>query len=181
MEKFINLNDIFIHDLRSCYIGGTIDHQTGKRLPFPIETLHSALMNIQLTNSVPEEIQSSFNIAKNLALYSWFCYPFHQIAELKAFSTLEEALKLKLGKHKNGFKGQLKKAFNEGHLQGIIYTHIAPDNIGNSDELTKKLIETLPNHRNNLAHGSQTLHPFSKGTLIICSNIINKLYEDNLR
>ncbi len=178
MEEFKNLDDVYTHDIRSCYIGGVIDSETGERLPRPIETLHSNLMDIELISSVPEEIQSSFNIAKNLELYSWFCYPFHQIAELKAFSSLEEALKLKLGKNKNGFKGLLKKAFNEGHLQGIKYTHIPPDRIKNPDDMTKTLIDTLPSRRNNLAHGSQTLHPFSKGTLIICSNIINKLFED---
>lgn len=49
----------------------------------------SGVAIITLSDSVPKEIVSQFNIARNLAVYSWFSYSFHQVSEMKAFSAVE--------------------------------------------------------------------------------------------
>jgi hypothetical protein len=40
-------------------------------------------------------VQQLFETAKNLSLYSWFVYPFHQSSELLAFAAVEMALRLR--------------------------------------------------------------------------------------
>lgn len=58
-----------------------------------LEEIHRNLLNISLSESVPIAIRQQFETAKNLSLYSWFVYRFHQVAELAAFTTFEMALR----------------------------------------------------------------------------------------
>ncbi|HUR40596.1 MAG TPA: hypothetical protein VM240_05445 [Verrucomicrobiae bacterium] len=56
---------------------------------------HAELAAIQLRPTVPVEIRRLFETAKNVSLYSWFVYPFHQVAEMTSFSALEYALRIR--------------------------------------------------------------------------------------
>lgn len=58
-----------------------------------IENVHEVLSKINLIDDVPVQVRQLFETAKNVSLYSWFFYRFHQVAELVAFSALEMALK----------------------------------------------------------------------------------------
>lgn len=58
-----------------------------------LEENHAELSAIVLNDSTPIEVQQLFETAKNLSLYSWFVYRFHQVSELIAFSALEMALR----------------------------------------------------------------------------------------
>jgi hypothetical protein len=53
--------------------------------------IHAALSALVLGARVPLNVRQ-LN-AKNVALYSWFVYRFHQVAELVGYSALELALK----------------------------------------------------------------------------------------
>lgn len=51
-----------------------IDQVTGTRLI--LRSLYSAIEEIELNESVPEKIRSQFNVARNLAIYTWYSYSF---------------------------------------------------------------------------------------------------------
>lgn len=54
---------------------------------------HAELNQIQLNAGAPLHVRQLFETAKNVSLYSWFAYRFHQVAELVAYTALERALK----------------------------------------------------------------------------------------
>ncbi len=51
-----------------------------------IEHHHNQLQQISLSSAVPSSARQLFETAKNLSLYSWFVYHFHQVSELISFS-----------------------------------------------------------------------------------------------
>lgn len=64
----------------------------------PVRTLevrHQELAQIVISDAAPIGVKQLFETAKNLALYSWFVYRFHQPAELCAFGAIEMALREK--------------------------------------------------------------------------------------
>jgi hypothetical protein len=56
---------------------------------------HGQLAEIALKESVPPEVRQLFETAKNISLYSWFVYRFHQASEMIAYSVLEMSLRLR--------------------------------------------------------------------------------------
>lgn len=60
-----------------------------------LELNHEELTSIQLHSGVPKEVRQLFETAKNISLYSWYVYRFHQVSELITFTALEMALRLK--------------------------------------------------------------------------------------
>lgn len=60
-----------------------------------LEDIYAELSLIQLHEGVPLDVRHLFETAKNLCLYSWFAYRFHQVSELVAHSALEMALRLR--------------------------------------------------------------------------------------
>ncbi len=177
MEEFKEFNQLLSPDDRNLYFCVT-NTSTGESRSLTLDDIYSSVNEINLLDVVPDDIQSQFNIAKNLAVYSWFSYPLHQISEMKAFSTVEQALKCCLGKHKYGFKGLLKKAVQLGMLKDQGYRHISTPNDSSCIEYVSKLPDIMPSLRNSLAHGGTTLHPDSITNLQICCDTINQLYKN---
>jgi hypothetical protein len=66
-----------------------------KYFAYGLADYHARLSDLALDQSVPAEVRQLFETAKNLSLYSWFVYRFHQASELIAFSALEMALRAK--------------------------------------------------------------------------------------
>jgi hypothetical protein len=58
---------------------------------------HEILTQIALHTGVPVNVRQLFETAKNVSLYSWFVYRFHQVAESVAYSALEMALRERAG------------------------------------------------------------------------------------
>ena len=61
-----------------------------------VETLpdaHAELAGMTLTACTPKAVRQLFETAKNVSLYSFFVYPFHQVSESVAFQALEMALR----------------------------------------------------------------------------------------
>ena len=175
MEEFIKLDQITEPDKRSGLFA-SINEKTGEVRKMSLIDVYHSVSQIELAEAIPDSIRSQFNIAKNLAVYSWFSYPFHQIAEMKAFSTVEDALKCRLRKDKCSFRGLLKKAIKQGLIRDSGFSHIPVSKNPESIEYSRELPETMSELRNNLAHGGTTLHPDSAPTLKICSEVINQLY-----
>ena len=164
MEELKSLPEILQPDERSKFFSNN-----------SLSSRHSAISSIKLSSSVPEDIRSQFNVALMLSVYAWLYYPFHQVSELKAFSTLEMALRWKLPNNKGGLKKLLSLAIDTGLIVDKGFSHICTS--GDSlNEYSTKLPDIISDLRNDLAHGSSTLHPQSLFTLRNCSEIINQLF-----
>lgn len=81
IDTLKSLSEVFSADDRQKYFTTTLESE------------HSILAQIRLNKTVPQTALQLFETAKNLSLYSWFVYRFHQVAELTAFSALEVALR----------------------------------------------------------------------------------------
>lgn len=60
---------------------------------YTLDDVHAELSKIVLNDSVSIDVRQLFETAKNISLYSWFVYRFHQASELIVFSALEMALR----------------------------------------------------------------------------------------
>ena len=137
---------------------------------------YETISAIKLIDSVPEDVKSQFNTALMLGIYAWLYYPFHQIAELKAFSTLEMALRHKFSKNRSGLFKLLKLAVDSDLITDVGFSHIEffSEDPKKYSSLLPKLISDM---RNDLAHGSTSLHPGSGSTLSNCAEIINQIFS----
>ena len=116
---------------------------------------------IKLDETVPEEVRSQFNVARNLCLYSWYCYSFHNVACFKAYSTIEMALRIRLDKPEEAISSlrfMLEEALAIGALQD------------------RSLPETVAYLRNLAAHGSPMNGPWSVPMLRRCAETLNELF-----
>jgi len=178
MEKLKKLDEIKFPDRRTT-VFILIDRQTGKKRDLLLEDIYEDVESIQLHGGVPDDVRSQFNVARNLAIYTWFCYAFHQVSEIKAYSTLEMALRVKFGGGKNGFKKLLIEAVNSGLIKDRGFRHIREGlEDTNSTSYVGRLPEIMPKLRNDLAHGSTMLHPGSYMNLQICADFINQLFTE---
>jgi hypothetical protein len=181
--------------------------------------LHAVLSRIVLAEHVPLNVRQLFETAKNVSLYSWFVYRFHQVAELVAYSALEMALRERAGfvewaaldsPRAPGLKRLLEQSKKEGwlkserfpsfrmlaterarHAQVIsaisveVPAETTEINEPTEDEIrlamheidiVQILIDSAPETRNRLAHGSSTLSPRSVHTLGLVAEAINQLF-----
>jgi hypothetical protein len=53
-------------------------------LGISLQAIHVALLESQITDRAPANVRQLFETAKNVALYSWFVFRFHQVNELVA-------------------------------------------------------------------------------------------------
>lgn len=162
MEKLKPRAEVFLPDVR--YLNRVnLDHSTGVVSEMTIDTIYEDLEQIQLNPTVPESVRSHFEIARNLAVYSWFVYSFNVVAAMQAFASLEMAVKEKSGDKKSSFKRQLDKLFQGRQLS----SGFAP-----AIDLSKAMSWL----RNDLAHGSTTLHGQGLPLLRTCADLINELF-----
>jgi len=188
-DTFKNLDEVFESDL--------------KRI-ISFEEFYKLVAEISLLKTVPQKIQSHFDIAKNLALYSWFVRRFHHIAELHSFSTVEFAIRTKIEIVTNanckmrGLKRLLNYAMDQQwivddgfpeviekrkqqqkyrELLKEIPGFIFPDDTTDPQKYVKLLMRTFPTLRNAFAHGSSTLFPGSFNIMNTCRHLINQLFK----
>jgi hypothetical protein len=195
-------------------------------IPATLEQRHRVLSEIRLNGSVPVQVRQLFETAKNLSLYSWFAYRFHQVSELISFTALEMALRdrfltenppqadstqrapslhallqhAKVNKWitNEGFPSLYEQArllAEHNKVLKILQEHdfeeepIMPIEEAGEEEIAAAIAdmdmaEAVANNankiRNNLAHGSSTLHPGSVTTLRINAEVINQIYPPRL-
>ena len=178
-------------DYDSRFDGFSGDSIYDKSLPrgLKLHHIYEKIENINLHHNVHEDVQSQFNIAKNIYVYSWYCYPFSNVAELKAISTLEFALRIQLNRKRYALKKLLDYAIENDYLiDSSIYEkerQWQEDDLEFGDkpikidykERTKFTAKLLCSHRNDLAHGSNTLTTPSSRIFEITADFINQLYK----
>lgn len=162
MEKLKSLDEICQPDVR--YRNRVdLDHSTGRITETTIESIYRLIEPIRLNEKVPDEVRSHFEIARNLALYSWFVYSFNVVAAMQAYSSLEMALKQKAGKKRISLKKTLAQTFKGRQLTGGVGPPV-------------DLSEAIAYLRNDLAHGNPTLHGQGIDALELCAELINELF-----
>src|SRR5467141_1534588 len=79
--------------------------------------LHAYVSSITMHSGVPEEIRSQFNVARNMALYQYFFYALAPEVQLKTYTIIEYALRLRAG---TGKKLMLKDLIEKANREGWI-------------------------------------------------------------
>ncbi len=160
MEKLKKLEEIMMPDGRTTSFV-IINRETGQKREFGIKDLYGEVDLIRLDQTVPEEVRSQFNVARNLCLYSWYCYSFHNVACLKAYTTIELALRIRLNKPEET-KASLCSMLEEALAKDFLTDNLLP--------------ETIPYLRNLAAHGSPMNGPWSVQMLRSCAETLNELF-----
>lgn len=150
---------------------------TNEIAPYTLEHRYQAVSRVVLSAAVPTDIVSDFNTAKMLGVYAWLYYPLHSVAELKAFSTVESALRTRFPDTKGGLNKLLTVAVAEGAITDSGFSHLGPDTSINN-EYSNSLPRIIASLRNTHAHGDKLLHPGSLFTLQNCAEIINQLFPE---
>jgi hypothetical protein len=159
MERLKKLEDICQPDERN-QNRVDIDHSTGAVTQTSIESIYAVVEGIRLNDKVPDDVRSCFEVARNLALYSWFVYSFQEVAAMQALAALEMAARNKTGEDKTAFKNLLDKLF-----QG---RQFAPE---------LSLAKAVSNFRNEFAHGSIMRSGQGLFFVRMCSEWINELFS----
>ena len=94
-DAFRLLEQVFTVDPRYAS-RSVLDPKVGARL-MTIEDHWKYIATIALHEGVSSVIRVHFETARNLLLYSWFVYPFQQVAEMHAFASVEYALRMRSG------------------------------------------------------------------------------------
>ena len=181
---------------------GFLNLQTGETRPVDLADFHEAISEVILTGAPPEKVINHFNIARNLYLYSWCVYDFTTPAQAQAYASVEFALRerhiaegIPLPAKPWGLKCYLKSAINKGWLTDGGYDHLFPQNeeylVDEFDhpparnpagtDFCEILLDTMPNLRNSLAHGTSLLVTpgMALRPLEICAATINQLFPAN--
>jgi hypothetical protein len=141
-----------------------------------LDMLHARLDEIELHSGVPEEVRGQFNVAKNMALYTYFCYSLAPEVQLKTYTIIEYALRLKANSdRKLMLRKLLKMAVREQWISDAGFRHIK--NPSRENHYCKSLIEVLPSLRNSSAHGSNMLVPDCIGHIEKCADFVNQLFS----
>jgi hypothetical protein len=174
MESLKPLQEITEPDVRNTYF--VVTEASAKARKLTLADIHEVAHEIVLRETVPEDIRSHFAQAQNLAVYSWFYYPFNVTAQFMAFVSVEYALKQRL-KSKGTFKHLIRKAVDEGLIRDEGFA-IARHRKNSETKYVETLVEVMPALRNDLAHGSSMLHNNSLSSLRICADFINQLFAE---
>jgi len=162
METLKPRSEVLFPDIRNRN-RANIDHASGVISQMTFESIYDEVEKIRINDTAPDSVRSHFEIARNLVVYSWFVYSFNVVAAMQAFASLEMALKEKTGDSKGGLRRQLKKVFGGRKLSG---------GIGPAIDLSV----AISHLRNDLAHGSPTMHGQGLTIMKTCADLINEIY-----
>ena len=169
MEELKLLSELTTIDERHVLVGQI----TGRM--HSLESLHRAVSSIEMHEGVPEKIVGQFNVARNMALYQYFCYALAPEVQLKTYTIIELALKTRANSDKRLTLGALiRLAVQENWISDAGFSHIADPKPENP--YCQTLIRVLPDLRNASAHGSTHLTPDSVGHLQKCADLVNQLF-----
>lgn len=188
MEHLKAFNKILEPDERQRNFIATFDPATFDYSHMTLDHLYKEAAAITLDETVPEGIRSHFSTVLNLLVYSWFHYPFNVTAQFLAYTTVEMALKEKLKpKKRTSFKILIERAVNEGLVTSAGFSHIKNNEhypiLGverwspETNDYCQTLADAMPHLRNELAHGSNMLHPHGAQSVRICAEFINQLFK----
>ena len=161
-----------------------IDTAAGTSRPLTAADLHEMVSCLSLSTTVPAKIAQHFETVKNLFLYSWFIYRFQPVAELQSLACLEFALRERfaneimqgtIDKRNAMLRGLLTFAVRNGTIksEGFSSWSEASDPEG---KFAESLATTLPEIRNDWAHGSDELLPSALTIIALVAETINQLF-----
>lgn len=152
-----------------------------------LKKTHEALSEVTLNDEVPEDLRGQFNVAKNMGLYCYFFYALAPEVQLKTYTVIESALRLKA--EQVGIYGQknrhlmlrklLTHAVDKGWVTDGGFRHI--DNPSSANEWCRSMINVISSLRNSQAHGSNSLVPDFYHHICVCADFLNQLYPKQVR
>lgn len=141
-----------------------------------LDRLYQAVESIQLNATVPEDIRGQFNVAKNMALYTYFFYDLAPEVQHKTYTVIELALRQRAGSSKRmTLRSLVERAVSDGWIRDSGFRNI--ENPLPANPYCQSLIKILPELRNSSAHGSTALMPGTVKHLEICADLINQLFQ----
>lgn len=168
MDSFKPFDEIMCVDKKHLFL----QKMGGKEIDLP--THHSTLEAIQMHTGVPQIIRSQFNIARNMALYSYFFYSLGSEVQLKACSVIEHALRIKAKRPKLMLRQLLTLANEKNWLADSGFRHI--EALQQKKGYCKSLERVLPHLRNESAHGVPPLVWDCVGHIERCADLVNQLF-----
>lgn len=116
-----------------------------ERLPL----IHAQLSELALHEGVPAGVRQLFETAKNVSLYTYFVYRFHQVSQMVAHAALEMALKLRAGvgefERGPGLYSLLRTAIDSGWITQAGFS--SRDPMARSRAQLQKAIELITRNR----------------------------------
>lgn len=146
--------------------------------PLSLKEMHDRLNNDLLNDYVPIEIKDQFNIIKNMALYSFFCASLTTEVQLKTYSLIEYALRLKIQPKKPMmFKALMQHALNEEWISDEGFRHVK--NVGVDNQVCKSMIRQFPSFQSLRELGSHivTSNKRCLEHVAICCDFINQIFD----
>ena len=171
MEEIKRLDELTRIDERHLLLG----QMTG-RIP-DLQKRHDFVSSIVMHAGVPEEIRGQFNVAKNMALYQYYFYALAPEVQLKTYTIIEYALRLKDSpKPEHGLRKLIARAIKQGWIADAGFRHIEQPQPGNP--YCAALVDVLPKLRNEAAHGSSYLMHECLDHLEKCADFVNQLFDE---
>ncbi len=146
----------------------------GEWRPVRFEDHYALVQATELHRGIPDEVQETFDRARNVVLFAWFCYGLLVVAEMQAFSALELGLKLRLRADGWNKKSRgLVYLIAEARLRRLM-PPASEASFGISDEM-----DALGHLRNDLAHGTGNLHTPAMTLRVLeeCATFVNQIYR----
>ena len=141
-----------------------------------LEGMHKVLSSYKLHSNVPLDVQKQFDVARNMALYSYFYYALAPEVHHKTYTVIEMALRIKASSNERlMLKALLKKAVDENWISDFGFRHLP--NPTEENLYCKRLIDVMPRLRNNHAHGTNMLFQNCLEHVMIATDLINQLFE----
>ncbi|QUX96665.1 hypothetical protein C0J08_15225 [Marinomonas sp. CT5] len=169
MEKFKSIEELTQIDRKHLLMSSI----TG--LSLDLALLHENLSKETLNEEVPDELKSQFNIAKNMALYTYYFYALAPEVHLKTYTVIEHALRVKADTQKHlGLRKLLEIAVKKGWICDAGFRHLDTNEPGN--KWCTDMIDVIPQMRNLKAHGSNMLVWDFLNSVAICSDFLNQLF-----
>lgn len=140
--------------------------------------MHEYLSKEILNEEVPDEIKSQFNVAKNMALYSYFFYALAPEVHLKTYTVIEHALRIRADLKKRMMLSKLiNHALSQRWISDAGFRHI--DSPSSDNDWCKSMIEVIPRLRNSKAHGSSMLVGDCLHHISSCADFVNQLFPSS--
>ena len=169
MEEFKSLDDLTKMDEKHRLMGAVCGAVPDLR------KMHQLLSEECLSEGVPDEIKGQFNIARNMALYTYYFYALAPEVHLKTYTLIEYSLKVKANSSKRLMLGELlAMAVEKGWISDSGFRHI--ENPDKSNAWCKSLSDVLRKLRNTQAHGSTLLVGDCLHHVRVCADFINQLF-----
>lgn len=110
MEVFKTFKEILEPDARHEAFGHPDPTASDGVRRVQLEHQYQAMVDLDLSENVPQDIRSAFNVTRNLWVYGWFCYPFHTLAVFHAFSLLEMSLRRRVDQERSAGRPKSSKS-----------------------------------------------------------------------